>query len=182
MKRSKFISNLKFPGIDIKVGQEWIRKPKVSILNNPSVIHIDSKVDSLGRRLVASSRRGRLYFEREDIIKNYELRSKSFYRKYTINEEIAEIKGWRITITKENDDLIVQNPKGERCPIEMIPKYSTSANESNKLFEQLSQYQPSFRTNMGSVELFLIINGSLKRYKSTTKPFVICDAFLDIFG
>ena len=184
MKRSKFISKIRFPGADIKIGQEWIRKANSSQLNNPFIIKIESQLDPLGSRFETSSKRGLLFFDREDIVTNYDLRIK-IKKEYSIDEQIAEIKGLRMRRVRDNTGdvrIVFVDSSGQTGEKSHIPSYSTSINDSDPLLVDLKPYQPIFKTKMSSFELSLIINGRVEHYKEKTRPMAICMAYLNIFG
>ena len=177
MKRFKFISNIKYPNVNIKPGQEWTRKYGMSTLNNPFVIKIQTAMDRLGTRFEVGSKRGELYFDRSDIVNNYNLRPVGHV--LSINETIAEIRGWKISVN-ENGDGFYTNRKGV---IKGLPGYDSIPKKAELLLKDLEPFKPRIDVKMGYYELTLTTSQDAEAYfKERTREKVIAQAYLSIFG
>ena len=178
MKRTKFISNLKYPNANIKVGQEWTRKAdNAEVLNNPFVIKIIERMDRMGTRFEVDSKRGILYFDRTDIIENYNLRT--IERELSINERIAEIRGFQFSKDRFEQDITIS----KKGIVKAIPEYDTNAKKADMLLKELEPFKPHTEPKMGYYEMTLSTSIDTELYfKDRTREKVVAKAYLSIFG
>jgi hypothetical protein len=156
-------------GVDISVGQKWIRRVNVTKINNPLNIEIiTSPYEGEPRYYVKDLLHGDyFFFTREDIINNYE--KKTYPYDLDLNEQACEALGWRY----------VQDDKGEWSMVsggkeKQIPDFLGNPKMSEKLLETLDKYKPKFKVKLGKYILYLD-----KSYVGETREQAICAAFVD---
>ncbi len=174
---------MKNPSIQIRKGQKWIRKYGISRINTPHILEILTLPIQPDYRYEIATREGVLYFERDDIVTKYELRTHN--KKFNVNGEIAEIKGWRYSLDEPTSTWLWSDPEGTYVGEGKIPNWSGSLKRAEELLTDIGDLgEVRFRPNMGNFILNLIKyeSGVVKQYKSNTKQLVICEAWIDCFG
>jgi hypothetical protein len=180
MKRSRFVSNIKYPSISIESGSMWIRQLKISPINHPLIIQIQRKMDVLGRRYEAVNRESKLYLDRETIIENYQIRDVP--EVMPIDWQIAEIKGYRLSQARGEVWAVGNYENAPTQPANMLKPYIKSQKNAEELLDEMKPFNPELKVYMGGNELLIKKNGKVIGFKAESKAMVICKAYLELFS
>jgi hypothetical protein len=155
-------------GVDVSVGQRWVRRPAVTRINNPLNIEIiTSPYEGEPRYYVKDVLHGDyLFFSREDIINNYQKKAYPF--DLDLNEQVCEALGWRYVMNDKDEWVMVKEGK------KTIPDFLGNPKMSEKLLKALDKYKPKFKIKMGKYILYLD-----QSYVGETREQAICAAFVD---
>ena len=178
-------------GLEVLVGQVWIRRVDVSKINNPLNIEIVALPDENDERFyIRDFNHGNyFFFFREDIVNNYE--PKIYTGPLDLNEQIYEILGGRHFIDKDGKRLYtkkkvannynplllamigLQQPEQTEPDSNSIPDYSDNPKLAAMFLHSLEKFSPKVKIRMGKYTVYLD-----KPYNGATREEAICKAWI----